>query len=808
MLKIKSLRILSALACYVPVVFSAEHNGLNITSLMKIGSGDSITSSAVDNGGILEISGRADSSNITVRNDGLMILTEGQDRGSVIEEGGRQYIASNEAYAHDTQVSGEQWVIGGRVSETTIMNNGVTLLYSNATAARTTLKDNARMEVTRSFVRYSSLYGTSTLNVREGSHTYLVNLYDKSALNIFSDTHVDDVETYGNSTITTHEGSVVHFITANDKSLIQANGGEIISVTMSGESSMSVNSGANVNSVYLNDSAFMNINQGGEAHNINIHGDLAKINLNGGSLTHVNIDRGELIAQSGELRGRIDSQEGQVTLEKDVISDQADVNLEGTSELLLRKYDSDASYSLKSLSLNQSGSVRFDNPHSSGGNGWNILTVNTLEGNGNFYMNTEVASRKGDFLNVTGNASGSHKVFVKDTGVSPTEEHRLLLVKAANGDATFSLGNRGGVVDLGAWEYTLKEEEQGVWALTPDLTKIPEPEPTPEPEPNPDTPSESGPALPPKPENIKKRITPSTAAVLNMAAVEPLVFDAELDSIRERIDGRVSLNRGGAVWSTLYNTRNDASTSAGAGFDQTLTGVTIGADHTFRMQNSAATTGAFFTYSHSNVDFDRGGKGNVDSYSLGAYAGWQHSNGLYVDGIVKVNRFENDVQGRMTSGGSANGSYSAYGAGTHLESGIRLYSGDLSVTPYAALTGFTTDSNKYALSNGMRADVDNTRMMRAEAGLKTAYRVVLENGIELQPWVKASVRQEYADDNKIKVNDDGRFVNDLSGTRGVYQTGIRAKFTDDLSGHLSASYANGANIESPWRAAAGITWSF
>lgn len=148
-------------------------------------------------------------------------------------------------------------------------------------------------------------------------------------------------------------------------------------------------------------------------------------------------------------------------------------------------------------------------------------------------------------------------------------------------------------MDLGAWEYTLKEEEQGVWALTPDLTKIPEPEPTPDPEPNPDTPSESGPALPPKPENIKKRITPSTAAVLNMAAVEPLVFDAELDSIRERIDGRVSLNRDGAVWSTLYNTRNDASTSAGAGFDQTLTGVTIGADHTFRMQNSAATTGAF-----------------------------------------------------------------------------------------------------------------------------------------------------------------------------------------------------------------------
>ncbi len=34
----------------------------------------------------------------------------------------------------------------------------------------------------------------------------------------------------------------------------------------------------------------------------------------------------------------------------------------------------------------------------------------------------------------------------------------------------------------------------------------------------------------------EKRITPSTAAVLNMAATLPLVFDAELNSIRERLN--------------------------------------------------------------------------------------------------------------------------------------------------------------------------------------------------------------------------------------------------------------------------------
>ncbi|POT23908.1 autotransporter outer membrane beta-barrel domain-containing protein [Citrobacter freundii] len=60
----------------------------------------------------------------------------------------------------------------------------------------------------------------------------------------------------------------------------------------------------------------------------------------------------------------------------------------------------------------------------------------------------------------------------------------------------------------------------------------------------------------------------------------------------------------------------------------------------------------------------------------------------------------------------------------------------------------------------------------------------------------------------MKVNNDGHFVNDLSGTRGVYQAGIRAIFTENLSGQLSSGYGNGANIESPWSTSAGISWTF
>ncbi|HAW0896864.1 TPA: autotransporter outer membrane beta-barrel domain-containing protein, partial [Escherichia coli] len=211
---------------------------------------------------------------------------------------------------------------------------------------------------------------------------------------------------------------------------------------------------------------------------------------------------------------------------------------------------------------------------------------------------------------------------------------------------------------------------------------------------------------------------PSTAAVLNMAAVTPLVWDTELDSVRERLDSLKGKADENGAWSAVYSQRNNLSTDAGAGAEQTLTGMTLGADARSERGSSMTTRGVFFSYSHSDVGFDRGGKGNVDSYSAGAYVGWEHRNGAYVDGVVKMNRFAHTVRGRMSGGGAADGDYSMTGAGGHVEAGWRTGEGAGSVTPYAGFTGFATDSQAYGLSNGMRAEVGTTRLLRGEAGVK------------------------------------------------------------------------------------------
>lgn len=70
------------------------------------------------------------------------------------------------------------------------------------------------------------------------------------------------------------------------------------------------------------------------------------------------------------------------------------------------------------------------------------------------------------------------------------------------------------------------------------------------------------------------------------------------------------------------------------------------------------------------------------------------------------------------------------------------------------------------------------------------------------------MRKEFVDDNWVKVNNDGNFVNDLLGRRGIYQAAIKALFSSTFSGHFGVGYSYGAGVEFLWNAVAGVNWLF
>ncbi|HCP6352779.1 TPA: autotransporter YejO, partial [Escherichia coli] len=285
---------------------------------------------------------------------------------------------------------------------------------------------------------------------------------------------------------------------------------------------------------------------------------------------------GKVVVSEGasfRTHGAVDTSKADVSLENSAWTIIADITTTNQNTLL----------NLANLAMSDANVIMMDEPVTrssvtASAENFITLTTNTLSGNGNFYMRTDMANHQSDQLNVTGQATGDFKIFVTDTGASPAAGDSLTLVTTGGGDAAFTLGNAGGVVDIGTYEYTLLDNGNHSWSLA---------------------------------EN-RAQITPSTTDVLNMAAAQPLVFDAELDTVRERLGSVKGVSYDTAMWSSAINTRNNVTTDAGAGFEQTLTGLTLGIDSRFSREESSTIRGLFFGYSHSDIGFDRGGKGNID----------------------------------------------------------------------------------------------------------------------------------------------------------------------------------------------------
>ena len=215
---------------------------------------------------------------------------------------------------------------------------------------------------------------------------------------------------------------------------------------------------------------------------------------------------GKVVVSEGasfRTHGAVDTSKADVSLENSVWTIIADITTTNQNTLL----------NLANLAMSDANVIMMDEPVTrssvtASAENFITLTTNTLSGNGNFYMRTDMANHQSDQLNVTGQATGDFKIFVTDTGASPAAGDSLTLVTTGGGDAAFTLGNAGGVVDIGTYEYTLLDNGNHSWSLA---------------------------------EN-RAQITPSTTDVLNMAAAQPLVFDAELDTVRERLGSVKGVN--------------------------------------------------------------------------------------------------------------------------------------------------------------------------------------------------------------------------------------------------------------------------
>ncbi|VFS53094.1 autotransporter outer membrane beta-barrel domain-containing protein [Budvicia aquatica] len=101
-----------------------------------------------------------------------------------------------------------------------------------------------------------------------------------------------------------------------------------------------------------------------------------------------------------------------------------------------------------------------------------------------------------------------------------------------------------------------------------------------------------------------------------------------------------------------------------------------------------------------------GGASNTDSYSIGAYATYFDDSGVYVDSVLKLNRFNHALNARMTNGHSvqADCHWCGTGNGLPLQWGPQWFA-----EPYLLTSFFSADTKDVKLNNGKPTSIITAR---------------------------------------------------------------------------------------------------
>lgn len=638
-------------------------------------------------------------------------------------------------------------------------------------------------------------------------------------IDLSSDQTAIGLAAYSGSTIAAADSSIT--LSGSGARAVQANNGgtlrlDNLNIAATGADSIGLQSlaSAGVGNTFELKNTRLDVANG---RAISVQGGNARIDLSGSTLS---ADTLLAVDQRTLADGRVlDSEDVLVTASQSSLSGAIQANAHN-SQLLLEDGSSltGTAHGLNGLSLNQStwdmtgssqvgqlnldqGQVRFSGPAHS------VLAIDgDLTGNGTFMMNSDLASEQGDLIKVGGSIEGAHTLVVEDSGHEPAAANgKLMLVDGNGGAGGFSL--YGGHVDAGAFRYTL-EQRADDWYLvnTAGVTPVDPPidppiDPPVDPRDPPVDPVEP-PVIPldPAPAHLSAG---ANAAIASQTAAATL-WNAQMNTLVKRL-GELRLGKDeGGVWTRAIGSRYNIAEHSSRAFSQDNTGVEIGADKAIGLASGKVYVGGMLGTAKSELNFGEGASGQIDSRMLGAYATYLNDNGVYVDSVLKYSRFDNDLKLPTNLGNAVKGSYSANGYGVDVEVGkhITLKDGWF-VEPQVELSATRTTAAKYTASNGLRVDSAAMDSLQSRVGSLFGRSLELGNGMQAQPYVKASYVAEHAGDSHVRVNGH-KLKSELPGNRaelgvgGILQVSERSKLS------LDAEFAKGNDIEQPW----GVTLGY
>ncbi|WP_145932052.1 autotransporter outer membrane beta-barrel domain-containing protein [Yersinia bercovieri] len=774
------------------------------------------------NGGTLDIKAGANAQNTTLI-ETTLTLVENATADSTTVNRNSIFTLDNKATTFGTTLDGDhsQFIVkDGASANQSFVRNGIMTVKSNGSATNTALsgEDGAEL-ILESGAKAdgTKVHGKKyTFTIQSGAEAVNTQLHS-AELSLGANAKADDTKLDEKSTFTLLNGAVTKGTTLLNDSVFDVEKGATANNTTVKDSTFTLAGTANdtimhngvfnvkkdatANNTTVNDGTFtlagtanntivnggvFDVQQGATANTVNVNG--GKFNLmeraqaakliveNGyaliaGELKDATFHGGTAIFdKTATISGNINAVENSViTVHDGAKTQDADLNLAGNMQLVganapqnalhRAAVSNPAQFAFKNVALD-GGTVDMSSTNAQ-------LTMASLSGAGTFNLAASLYNQANAPLNVTGDANGSFGIQLSDNGVAPT--NLQLIDVQGNNAARFSLSN--GPINLGNYKHNLVSDGKGGYKLVADTAAL----------------------------------TPSTAGVLAVANTMPVIFNAELSSIQNRLDKQSTSANESGVWINYLNNNFKVKGTA-ANFDQKLNGITLGGDKAIEVGDSVLSIGAFGSQSSSDIKSDYQSSGSVESNSLGAYAQYLTNGGYYLNGVLKTNQFKQKLN-ITSNGSSANGSANFSGLGVALKAGKHINVDAMYVSPYAALSTFTSGKSQYQLSNGMDAQNQGSRNTTGSLGVNTGYRFVLNSGAEIKPYALFSVDHDLMARNNVLVNGE-MFDNSRKGTRVNAGVGMNVNMTKNLSIGSEVKLSKGKNVDTPVTINLGVGYTF
>ena len=397
------------------------------------------------------------------------------------------------------------------------------------------------------------------------------------------------------------------------------------------------------------------------------------------------------------------------------------------------------------------------------------ITVNNLTGAGTFYLHSNVSEGKSDRL-VVENGSGDFAIGMADYSGSDAFPDVVHLVESHDADEKFHL--LGGAVDIGAYRYDLVQQgDEWVLNRTPQLS---------------DT----------------SQIAKNTYSAISS------IFFTHLDNLNDRM-GEVRYTDERGVWVRGFGRKVNLDFEDNTDAKVNVAGTQIGVDADLNQDVfNRWLVGVYGGYSDARQKFDRAGRADADTYSLGVYSTIENQNGYYLDLVGTYFWHKQKITSYLPMGWDVKGDYDVESWNVSAEVGKRWnLQNNWFLEPQLQVSYMNIDDVSYRTNFNTSVDAKRADSVLARAGLMTGKKFEDVLDFPFETFVRFSVLQGFNSETKVKVA-DYTFNEDISNTMYRIGAGINADVSDKISLHMNLATTWGEKVDIPLEGNFGLRYSF